>query len=122
MSCNTPLIEHIRNGVIGKIYTSGMRGDLADAISHGLMDEPVQIHSHGGRVNLIQKGEIAIDVAFLAVSCCDEYGNASGNGGKSQCGSLGYAMVDAKYAKSGVAHRNPEAFPQLASQYRSGSG
>ncbi|QOV80808.1 citrate lyase subunit alpha [Enterobacter asburiae] len=102
MSCNSPLIAHIRNGVIGKIYTSGMRGELADAISHGLMDEPVQIHSHGGRVNLIQQGEIAIDVAFLAVSCSDEYGNASGNGGTSQCGSLGYAMVDAKYAKKVV--------------------
>ncbi|PAN93375.1 citrate lyase subunit alpha [Enterobacter cloacae] len=102
MSCNTPLIGHIRNGVIGKIYTSGMRGELADAISHGLMDEPVQIHSHGGRVNLIQKGEITIDIAFLAVSCCDEYGNASGNGGTSQCGSLGYAMVDAQYAKKVV--------------------
>lgn len=102
MSCNTPLIDHIRNGVIGKIYTSGMRGELADAISHGLMDEPVQIHSHGGRVNLIQQGEIAIDVAFLAVSCSDEYGNASGNGGTSQCGSLGYAMVDAKYARKVV--------------------
>ncbi|MCU3984781.1 citrate lyase subunit alpha [Enterobacter mori] len=102
MSCNSPLIEHIRNGVIGKIYTSGMRGELADAISHGLMDEPVQIHSHGGRVNLIQRGEIAIDVAFLAVSCSDEYGNASGSGGTSQCGSLGYAMVDAKYAKKVV--------------------
>ena len=51
MSCNAPLIEHIRSGVIGKIYTSGMRGELADAISHGLMDEPVQIHSHGGRVS-----------------------------------------------------------------------
>lgn len=102
MSCNSPLIAHIRNGVIGKIYTSGMRGELADAISHGLMDEPVQIHSHGGRVNLFQKGEIAIDVAFLAVSCSDEYGNASGNGGTSQCGSLGYAMVDAKYARKVV--------------------
>ncbi|HDW3275152.1 TPA: citrate lyase subunit alpha [Enterobacter asburiae] len=102
MSCNSPLIEHIRNGVIGKIYTSGMRGELADAISHGLMDEPVQIHSHGGRVNLIQQGEIAIDVAFLAVSCSDEYGNASGSGGTSQCGSLGYAMVDAMYAKKVV--------------------
>lgn len=102
MTCNMPLIEHIRNGVITRIYTSGMRGALADAISHGLMDEPVQIHSHGGRVNLIEKGEITIDVAFLAVSCCDEYGNASGSGGKSLCGSLGYAMVDAKHAKKVV--------------------
>lgn len=102
MTCNAPLIQHIQNGVITKIYTSGMRGELADAISHGLMAEPVQIHSHGGRVSLIEKGEINIDVAFLAVSCCDEYGNASGSGGKSLCGSLGYAMVDAKYAKKVV--------------------
>lgn len=97
-----PLIEHIRNGVIRKIYTSGMRGKLADAISHGLMDEPITIHSHGGRVGLIQKGEIEIDVAFLGVSACDPYGNANGTSGRSWCGSLGYAMVDAAYAKNVV--------------------
>ncbi|QHM73794.1 citrate lyase subunit alpha [Mixta intestinalis] len=114
MTCNSPLIEHIKNGVISKIYTSGMRGELADAISHGLMEEPVQIHSHGGRVNLIEKGEINIDIAFLAVSCCDEYGNASGSGGKSRCGSLGYAMVDAKYAKKVVLlTESIEPFPYM---------
>ncbi|ANI82929.1 citrate lyase subunit alpha [Kosakonia oryzae] len=114
MTCNAPLINHIRNGVITKIYTSGMRGELADAISHGLMAEPVQIHSHGGRVNLIQKGEINIDVAFLAVSCSDEYGNASGSGGKSRCGSLGYAMVDATYAKRVVLlTESIEPFPYM---------
>ncbi|PJR61778.1 citrate lyase subunit alpha [Raoultella sp. T31] len=114
MTCNAPLIEHIKNGVIRKIYTSGMRGELADAISHGLMEEPVQIHSHGGRVNLIEKGEINIDVAFLAVSCCDEYGNANGSGGKSRCGSLGYAMVDAKYAKKVVLlTESIEPFPYM---------
>ncbi|MFD1804334.1 citrate lyase subunit alpha [Mixta tenebrionis] len=114
MTCNSPLVEHIKNGVIRKIYTSGMRGELADAISHGLMEEPVQIHSHGGRVNLIEKGEINIDIAFLAVSCCDEYGNASGSGGKSRCGSLGYAMVDAKYAKKVVLlTESIEPFPYM---------
>ena len=114
MTCNAPLIQHIRNGVISKIYTSGMRGELADAISHGLMAQPVEIHSHGGRVNLIQKGEINIDVAFLAVSCADEYGNASGSGGKSRCGSLGYAMVDAQYAKRVVLlTESIEPFPYM---------
>ena len=114
MTCNAPLIQHIRNGVISKIYTSGMRGELADAISHGLMAQPVEIHSHGGRVNLIQKGEINIDVAFLAVSCADEYGNASGSGGKSRCGSLGYAMVDAQHAKRVVLlTESIEPFPYM---------
>lgn len=97
-----PLITHIKNGVIRKIYTSGLRGQLADEISKGLMDEPVNIHSHGGRVHLIKQGEIAIDVAFLGVPACDEFGNANGFSGKSKCGSLGYAKVDAEYAKTVV--------------------
>lgn len=101
-SNNAPLIEHIRSGVIRRIYSSGMRGKLAEAISNGLMDEPINIHSHGGRVALIQRGEIAIDVAFLAVSACDAFGNANGVSGRSRCGSLGYAMVDARFARQVV--------------------
>jgi citrate lyase subunit alpha/citrate CoA-transferase len=65
------------------------------------MDEPVQIHSHGGRVKL-QDGELNIDVAFLGVPCSDEFGNANGTHGKSCCGSLGYAMVDAHFARKVV--------------------
>ena len=96
--CHAPLIDHIKNGVITKIFTSGLRGKLGEAISKGLMKEPVQIHSHGGRAHLIKTGEIAIDVAFLGVPCCDDMGNANGTGGKSRCGSLGYAMPDAQTA------------------------
>ncbi len=92
------LVEHIRNGVISKIYSSGVRGELATAISHGLMDEPVTIHSHGGRVALLQTGELHIDVAFIGVSACDAMGNANGVTGRSHCGALGYAMVDAQFA------------------------
>ncbi|ELY4481558.1 citrate lyase subunit alpha [Cronobacter turicensis] len=102
MTCNDPLIEHIQSGVITRIYTSGMRGKLAEAVSHGLMAEPVQIHSHGGRVKLLQDGELKIDVAFLGVPCSDEFGNANGSHGKSCCGSLGYAMVDAQFARNVV--------------------
>ncbi|GHU37167.1 hypothetical protein FACS1894172_20500 [Spirochaetia bacterium] len=47
--CHAPLIKHIENGVIRHIETSGLRGKLADAISHGLMDVPVVFRSHGGR-------------------------------------------------------------------------
>jgi citrate lyase subunit alpha/citrate CoA-transferase len=63
------------------------------------MEKPVQIHSHGGRVHLLQSGELNIDVAFIGVPCTDKFGNATGSKGKSQCGSLGYAMSDAQYAK-----------------------
>ena len=33
---HAPLIEHIKNGVVRRIETSGLRGELADAISDGL--------------------------------------------------------------------------------------
>jgi citrate lyase subunit alpha/citrate CoA-transferase len=62
------------------------------------MDEPVIIRSHGGRARAIEAGEIKIDVAFLGAPSSDEYGNASGSRGVANCGSLGYAMVDALYA------------------------
>lgn len=100
--CHAPLVEHIRQGVVTRIYTSGLRGPLAEEISRGLLAEPVQIHSHGGRVHLVQSGELNIDVAFLGVPSCDEFGNANGYTGKACCGSLGYAMVDADNAKQVV--------------------
>ena len=96
---HAPLIDHIKNGVITGISTSGLRGALADAISHGLMAEPVVFRSHGGRGSAIANGELKIDVAFLGASSSDELGNATGHGAKSICGSLGYALPDARYAK-----------------------
>ncbi|WP_411197985.1 citrate lyase subunit alpha [Vibrio sp. EA2] len=98
-SVHSPIVEHIRNGVVSKLYTSGIRGELGEAISNGLLQEPVHIHSHGGRVHLVQSGELNIDVAFIGVPCCDEFGNANGIHGQSRCGSLGYAKVDAQHAK-----------------------
>nr|WP_237660506.1 citrate lyase subunit alpha [Tepidanaerobacter sp. GT38] len=96
--CHAPLIEHIKNGVITSIETSGIREPLGTAISQGILPNPVVIRSHGGRARAIESGELKIDVAFLGVPCCDEYGNANGFYGKSAFGSLGYALVDAKYA------------------------
>ena len=95
---HAPLIEHIRAGVITRISTSGLRGVLADAISRGLMEEPVVFRSHGGRGSAIASGELHIDVAFLGACSSDELGNATGHGSKSICGSLGYALPDARYA------------------------
>lgn len=95
---HAPIVEHIKNGVVSKIYSSGIRGELADAISAGILKEPVHIHSHGGRVHLIDSGELKIDMAFVGVPSCDEFGNANGLVGKSRCGSLGYAKVDAENA------------------------
>lgn len=93
-----PLIDHIKNGVVTNITSSGLRDKLGAAISEGIMDNPVVIRSHGGRARAIAAGDIHIDVAFIGAPSSDIYGNANGTVGKATCGSLGYAMIDAKYA------------------------
>lgn len=103
-SVHAPLIKHIQNGVITHIETSGMRGELAEAVSRGLMDFPVVFRSHGGRAAAVRSHELPIDVAFLGASSCDPYGNANGykrdgEGDASRCGSLGYARPDCRHAK-----------------------
>lgn len=95
---HAPLIEHIKNGVVTNITSSGLRDELGAAISSGIMENPVVIRSHGGRARAIAAGDVKIDVAFLGVPSSDEYGNANGVKGNAVCGSLGYAKVDAKYA------------------------
>lgn len=93
-----PLIDHIKNGVVTNITSSGLRDKLGAAISEGIMENPVVIRSHGGRARAIAAGDIHIDVAFIGAPSSDIYGNANGTVGKATCGSLGYAMIDAKYA------------------------
>lgn len=96
---HNPILKYIKDGTITKIWSSGIRGDIGKAISEGVMDTPVTIHSHGGRVRAIHTGKIKIDLAVIAASAADEEGNATGSHGKSAFGSLGYAGIDARYAK-----------------------
>lgn len=107
---HAPLIEYIRNGVIRRIETSGMRGDLAEAVSDGLMNIPVVFRSHGGRAYALETGKLQIDVAFLGAPSCDSFGNANGysrdNDAGISCGSMGYAKLDARYAKKVVLITN----------------
>jgi len=96
------LIEHIKNGVVHRIETSGMRGELAEQVSRGLMDIPVVFRSHGGRAAAIETGMLKIDIAFLGAPSCDAFGNANGYSRDNDtgviCGSMGYAKTDAQYA------------------------
>src|SRR3712207_922697 len=96
------MVEYIEKGVVNRIESSGLRGKLAQAISNGVLASPAVIRSHGGRARAIVEGDFKIDVAFLGVPSSDCMGNANGVVGKSVCGSLGYAMVDAQYAKKVV--------------------
>ena len=51
------------------------------------------------------RNRLAIDIAFLAAPTSDCMGNCRGVGGKSDCGSMGYAMTDARYAGHVVVER-----------------
>ena len=93
------LEEHIKNGVVRKINTNYMSAGLGRRISEGLMDEPVDFRTHGGRPRDIALGNTPIDVAFIAAPTADTMGNCTGKFGPSACGSLGYAFPDAMYAR-----------------------
>ena len=95
---NDKVIEAIKAGTITHIESSGMRGTLGEAVSHGILKDPVILRSHGSRARAIENGETKIDVAFLGVPNADRCGNANGMTGDAAFGSLGYALIDAQYA------------------------
>ncbi len=125
-SAHDGLVAHIENGVVNRIESSGLRGKLAAAISEGILGEnPAVIRSHGGRARAIVEGDLKIDVAFIAAPSADCMGNANGVKGKSICGSLGYAKVDAEYANKVVVVTDtlvdypnfPQSIPQTKVDY-----
>ena len=96
------LIQHIKSGVITKIWGS-VNGPIGQLVSEGGMEYPAILRSHGGRPRAVTSGDVHIDVAFIASPTADRYGNLSGVGSRSSCGSLGYAHTDALYADVVVA-------------------
>ena len=99
---HAPLLEHIQNGVVTNLSADYIAATVGKAISQGIMTNPVQFRTHGGRPSDISLGRTPIDVAFIAAPTADPMGNCSGKYGKSACGSLGYAFADAMYAKKVV--------------------
>ena len=97
-SAQNNIAQYIEAGKIIGIQTSGVRGPIGEVISAGKLKNPAIIRSHGGRPRAVEAGEVHIDIAFLAASTSDCCGNAKGVGGKNNCGSMGFANHDAKYA------------------------
>ena len=102
-SVHEPLIDHIKNGVVTCIEGGSARGKVGRAVSRGLMDRPMVIRSHGGRVRAIERGDLHIDAAFIGAPCADAIGNCNGVKGPSACGPLSYALADAIYSEKTVA-------------------
>jgi len=99
---HTPLLDHIRSGVVTSIQTDYMAAGLGREVSRGILEKPVEFRTHGGRPSDIMLGRTPVDVAFIAAPTADPMGNCSGKYGPSACGSLGYAFADAMYAKKVV--------------------
>ncbi len=97
---NFSLAEYVKDGTITRVEASGIRGELGDGLINGtiVMEEPVILRPHGARPRAIEAGELTIDVAFIAASAADKFGNCTGQIGKNPCGSLGYSFVDAHNA------------------------
>ena len=97
------LIPLLEDGTITNIITSYISGDLAKAISKGKLKGKILMQSHGGRARSIIDKNVVIDYAFIAAPSCDPMGNISGVNGEATCGSMGYAIADAIYAKKKIA-------------------
>ena len=125
--CHDFLIDYIEDGTVTALETSGLRGKLGVYLTKnpGKLKRPVIVRSHGGRARAIEAGEVKIDVAFMGVPTCDRFGNATGREGKSACGSLGYAMLDARFAEQVVlvtdnlidGYVHPYSIPQTDVNY-----
>lgn len=96
------LADLIRNGVITNIITDYMKGAVADCVTDGHLQGLALLQSHGGRARAIASGQLRIDAAFIGASVADESGAATGRQGEHACGPLGYAMVDAAFAKQTI--------------------
>lgn len=96
------IVDFVKDGTITAIEASGIRGELGDAVLSGVMEKPVILRTHGSRPRAIESGELNINVAFIAASAADDYGNATGLKGPNACGALGYSFIDAQHAEKVV--------------------
>ena len=99
---HAPLVAHMQSGVISHVVTDYAKGPVADAMMAGILQTPALLQSHGGRARALETGALKVDVAFIGASLAQTTGACTGRGGEVPCGPLGYAMVDAGYAKHSV--------------------
>ena len=99
---HAPLVAHIQTGVIAAIVTDYAKGPVADVMISGALRSPPILQSHGGRARALSSGLLSVDVAFIGASLANPDGACTGRGGAVPCGPLGYAQVDAAYARHSV--------------------
>ena len=92
----------VKQGVITELDVNGAGSILGSLVSTGEFPAITKFRTHGGRPKAIESGETKIDVAFIAAPTADPQGNCNGVDGPSACGSLGYPMSDARFARKVV--------------------
>lgn len=99
---HAPLAAHIQTGVISDVMTDYAKGPAADALMSGALTGPALLQSHGGRARALGTGTLRVDVAFIGAPLAGRDGACTGRGGALPCGPLGYAQVDAAFARHTV--------------------
>lgn len=99
---HAPLADYIESGVIGDVVTDYAKGPVTAALLSGALRGPALLQSHGGRARALGTGLLRVDVAFVGASLAQADGACTGRGGALPCGPLGYAQVDAGYARHTV--------------------
>ena len=95
---HAPIIDAFEDETITSVESDYIGGDVGRAISMGRLKKKAVFRSHGHRPADIENGKMHIDIAIIAAPSSDASGNCTGKYGKSACGSLGYAMPDARCA------------------------
>ncbi|MBB5536181.1 citrate lyase subunit alpha [Rhizobium giardinii] len=99
---HAPLAALIEDGTVANVITDYIRGPAAEVIRAGRLQGIALLQSHGGRARAISSHQLKIDVAFVGASVATRDGNATGRIGAAACGPLGYAAVDAAYARATI--------------------
>lgn len=94
-----PLVE---DEVVTRLDVAGAGSIYGGLVSRGKFKDVAHYYTHGGRPYMMETGRWTVDVAFIAASASDEYGNCNGMQGKSAFGSIGFAIPEAEYAKKVV--------------------
>ena len=61
-----PLLNHIENHVVTTVAADYIAAGLGKAFSRGILENPIEFRTHGGRPSDISLGRTPIAVAFIA--------------------------------------------------------
>jgi citrate lyase subunit alpha/citrate CoA-transferase len=98
--CHDELLKYFEDGTIHHLEASA-KGELGKWVTGGHMTERglLVVRSHGGRYLAIQNGDMKVDIAVVAASTADGFGNANGLYGPAAFGHMGFAKADVEFAE-----------------------